>query len=109
VIIFCGCTEDPIQLGSVGGALDCDDGNGCTVDSVSGDSCAHYPLPAGTLCSDGDNIGLCSVSSCVLDPTVDPNKQHPRYPGCIELDRDRYRVYFEYCAQENEGATAAAI
>jgi cysteine-rich repeat protein len=46
---------------------ECDDGNVCTVDGCSGDSCASYPVADGTLCGSGLACfaGLCESVECL--------------------------------------------
>jgi probable HAF family extracellular repeat protein len=76
-------TTDTCQSGEcVGtGALACDDGDPCTIDSCNARTgCAHEPAPAGTTCDDGDactTASQCQAGLCVATAALDCSDDDP--------------------------------
>lgn len=71
--------------------VNCDDGNPCTVDTVSGTSCLHSAAAAGTACNDGlfcNGTDACNNGSCILhtgNPCPGPDGDSNCSESCNEL------------------------
>ncbi len=77
------CTGTPIPV-------NCDDGNPCTVDAVSGTTCTHTAAPTGTSCTDGlfcNGADSCSGGSCSVhagNPCPGPDGDANCHESCNE-------------------------
>ena len=75
------CTGGLACVAGTCGAIDVDDGNACTVDTLVNGAAAHTPLPAGTDCSDANpcnGVEACNAAgSCVSSGTPNLDDGNP--------------------------------
>lgn len=69
----------------------CDDGDACTVDSLSGDACERRPAADGTACSVGTLSGSCLSGRCDLDGLVCAQVSDCT-TGVPDVDRCKYEA-----------------
>ena len=92
----CNCYSD------TNGVACADDGNSCTSDVCSSESCSHPNLPDGTPCTGGTcQSGTCTPPSCNNNGYCDSGESYTNCPDCCQPTQTRLTTSSEcpdYCS-----------